>query len=94
MNQEAQRGLMRGRARYLMKLVGLLLILDLFVFLYPPWIVTVIPNYYIHYGIWIPLVVALHGLWLYWAVTRWRRQDVRRPNAAPWVSASGGWKRS
>ncbi|MBI2076779.1 MAG: hypothetical protein HYT80_00195 [Euryarchaeota archaeon] len=68
---------MHPHVRYVLTLFGLLAAIEVVVFLYPPWIESIIPRYYIHYEVWIPLSVGLHIGWLYWAVTRWRRLEAR-----------------
>ncbi len=73
---------MDARVRYWLTFLGMLAAIELIVFLYPPWIESVIPNYFIHYEVWVPLAVALHLGWAYWAVTRWRRLEASaRPSS-------------
>lgn len=63
--------------RYVLSLLAMLVAIEVVAFLYPPWIESVIPNYYIHYEVWIPMSVALHVYWIYWAISRWRRLSTR-----------------
>lgn len=69
---------MDDAARYWLRMGLSFVALEAFLVFYPPAIEALVPNYVIHYELWIPLAVVANLALAWWAVTHRPGDDASR----------------